>query len=284
MRILKQRLVFLASGMKIDDALQMFMHPMPDSALHRALEHRPELMGVIVWPFVCTNWNARMRLQRIEDHFRAVDAMGSPFDFPPDEMRQILDLGDIAPDLRVVLDQAKWFMREGLQVINLFIQDKRIYSLAFSLTFEDDEVVVCVGAIQGVDTEGIMDNYKDLTKALHGMRPRDFLMELFRTLCRCLGIRKIYAVNDARRQHRSSYFGPDKSKALFLNYNDIWEERGGEQYDDDFFVFSTETPMKNLDDVPSKKRAMYRRRYELLNSLEERLCTELHVTSSSLPT
>ena len=276
-RVLKRRLYYVVKSLRSISSLQVYMHPREGSPLQRVMRQRPELVGVTIWPYICSSWGAETCLQKIDEHFRAIEKMGSMLDFPVSEMLPLLDLADVATDLRVVLDQPKWFMREGLFVINLFLLDVRVYSLAFSLAFEEGEVVAHVGAIQGVDVEGILGDYKDMTKALHGMRPRDFLVESFRIFCRCMEIIRIYAVNDAKRQHRSSYFGSEKSGELLLNYNDIWVERGGVQNSEDFFVLSIETPMKSLDEVPSKKRAMYRRRYELLLSIEERMQMNLKV-------
>lgn len=273
-RILKQRVSYFAKGAALISSLQVFMHPRAGSPLQRAMQQRPELVGVVIWPYICKSWSANTCLQRIDEHFKVMESMDSMLDFPVDEQLLLLDLADVTADLRVVLDQPRWFMREGMLVLNLFAQDVRIYSLAFSFAFEEGKIVSYVGAIQGVDTEGIMGDYKNLTKTLDGMRPRDFLVELFRMFSRCVGVTKIYAVDDAKRQHRSSYFGTEKSEELFLNYNAIWEERGGVRDSEDFYALPMETPLKNLDEVPSKKRAMYRRRYELLKSLEGRM----HVT------
>jgi uncharacterized protein len=269
-RILKRRLSYVAKGATLIGPLQ------------RAMEQRPELAGVVVWPYICTSWNATSRLQRIDEHFKVMESIGSVLDFPINGQLLLLDLTDVSANLRVVVDQPKWFMREGMLVLNLFSQDVRIYSLSFSFALEKGKVVAYVGAVQGVGVEGIMGDYKDLTKALHGMRPRDFQVELFRIFCRCLDVSKIYAVNDDKRQHRSRYFGTAKSEFLFLNYNAIWQERGGVRDGEDFFVLSIETPVKKLDRVPSKKRAMYRRRYELLKSLEERMQVTLSINQSVL--
>jgi uncharacterized protein VirK/YbjX len=278
-RILNRRLSYVAKSARVINSLQVYMHPREGSPLQRIMRQRPALVGATIWPYICLSWSAETRLQRIEEHFGVIEKLGSQLDFPVTEMLSLIDLADVATNLRVVLDQPKWFMREGLFVINLFIQDVRIYSLAFSFAFEEGEIVTHIGAIQGVDVEGILGDYKDLTKALHGMRPRDFLVELFRIFCCCLGVSKIYAVNDAKRQHRSSYFGSQKSEELLLNYNDIWVERGGVQDSEDFFALSVETPMRNLEEVPSKKRAMYRRRYELLQSIEARMQSALKVNA-----
>ena len=283
-RILKRRLNYLVKGARLIGHLQPLIHPREGSPLQRAMKQRPELAGVVIWPYICVSWDTKTSLQRIDEHFRVIEAMGTMLDFSSDKALTLLNLVDVDTDLRVVLDQPKWLIREGLFVINLFLRDVRIYSLAFSFAFEDAKIVTFIGALQGVDSEGILENYKRLTKKLHGMRPRDFLIELFRIFCRCVGVSKLYAVNDAKHLHNSSYFGKTKSRKIFQNYNGIWTERGGVQGNEDFFVLSLETPVKNIDEISTNKRAMYRRRYELLESLEERMQITLKEIAASSET
>lgn len=271
LRRLRGRVKFILQALKCRDSLQPFTAPEAGSAVSRAMEKRPELLGAVHWPYICANWDARTRLQHIADHFKVIDSLGPPLDFPIDQSFQVLDLADVQESLRVVLDQPRWFMREGLLVLNLFAGDVRIYSIAFSFGREAADTVAYVGAIQGGNTDGVMAEYKDLTKTLHGMRPRDFLVELLRSFCRAAGVKKIYAIADASRQHRSSYFGRAKSDVLSLDYDEIWTERGGTKVNDDFFVLAMAPAFKPLEEVASKKRAMYRRRYELLESIDVRI-------------
>lgn len=266
-----RRFEFLMQAMRSIDALRPFMHPKAGTPLHRLMTKRPETVGAVLWPYQCTEWNATTRLKRIDDHFKIVERMGAPWDLAPGDALSLLDLDELSGGLRVVLDQPQWFMREGQLALNLFAGEVRLFTLAFSFGFDADGITAYVGAIQGGNTTGIQEEYKDLTKSLHGMRPRDFLVELFRTFCRCLDIPRIHAVADAARQHRSKYFGAAKAATLILNYDEIWRERGGVKADDGFFILSCTAPVRNLDDVPSKKRAMYRRRYELLFELENKL-------------
>jgi uncharacterized protein len=272
-RRLKARVGFVVKARRVGHELAAFDGG--TGSLSRAMAHRPEITGAAVWPFVCASWGAERRLRQIREHFELVDAIGGVLDFPMDQSLQVLDLAELQPGLKVMLDQPRWFMREGQLVLNLFAGDVRIYSIAFSLGREGERTIAYVGAIQGGNTDGVMADYKDLTKTLHGMRPRDFLVELLRTLCRVLGVSKILAVADERRQHRSSYFGAAKAEVLSLNYDDIWTERGAVRENDEFFALSIDAPLKSLDDVPSKKRAMYRRRYELLDSLEAGMAATL---------
>ncbi len=278
---LRSRLTFCLNACVVGSALRPFLSSTGDPNLDLALAERPEIVGAVVWPYVCSSWSPKRRLTHLAQHFRIARSLGPTFAFPIEETRTLLDLSDLIQNLSVVLDQAKWFMREGPLVINLFIAEVRIFSLAFSFADQDGRYVVYVGAIQGGRTIGILDDYKELTKAFQGLRPRDLLIELLRMLCRHFGVHEILAVADASRQHRSAYFGADKASSLALNYDSIWEDRGGVRYDADFFVLPVLAPAKSIEEIPSKRRAMYRRRFELLEALERRLRATLTKSSDA---
>src|SRR5262249_51543573 len=146
----------------------------------------------------------------------------------------------------------------------LFLADTRMFSLAFSLAFQDDALIAYVGAVQGRDIEGVLAEYRELTKAAHGMRPRDLLIEVFRIFCSTLGVTRILAVSDQYRHHRHAYFSKAQ-KTFFNNYDEVWTERGGIRVDPMFFELAVETSQRDLDAIPAKKRGMYRRRYDMLN-------------------
>jgi uncharacterized protein VirK/YbjX len=269
---LKGRLTFMVSAIRFSKSLQPFLHAADGSLINKLMTQRPETVGAIVWPYQCHTWVPKARLDRIREHYSVIDSLSPRIDFPMDGALKLLDLGNVYESLHVVLDQPIWFMREGQLVINLFIDNVRIFSLAFSFARESGEVVAYVGAMQGRNIEGLLDKYREITKAMHGMRPRDFLFELFRAFCRALGVSKIYAVSDASRHHRSAYFGSKaKDGELTLNYDEIWLERGGVLQNSDFYVFNVDQQIKNLEEVPSKKRSMYRKRYEFLETTEAQM-------------
>lgn len=266
----RRRLAFMAGALRLRRPLHAFLHPPPGSALARAVAVRPELLGAVVSPCVCAHWDAPTRLAHLQQHFAAVERRAL-FDFALDGARELLDLGDLQPGLRVVLDQPRWFTREGPLVLNLFDGEARIYSLCFSFGGDAEAPDVYIGAIQGGNRDGLLDAYRDLTKALHGLRPRDLLIELLRMLCRGAGVRRLHAVADANRQHRAAYFGDAKAATLGLDYDAIWTERGGVAGEDGFFELPLQAPPRPLEDVPSKKRATYRRRQEMLQALQARI-------------
>jgi len=159
-------------------------------------------------------------------------------------------------------------------VISLCEETERRYTLAFSLGSVNGETVAYVGSLQGGGgAENMLEIYRALTHALHGIRPRDFLFTSFRLLCRQLGVQRILAISDRARLHRNPYF---KNKVgLFSDYDAIWKELGGVPLDNGFFEFGVPVVYREPADIPTRKRAQYRRRYAMLDGIAaqmERVC------------
>jgi uncharacterized protein len=233
------------------------------------MAHRRHTLGAIVWPYQCLSWDIGTRLGKICEHCSVLEDIGGPINFPIDDQLVLLDLSEIREGLRVIVDQPEWFMREGQLVINLFLKEVRIYSLAFSLSYREGKIIAFIGALQGTDFQGGLDLYRELTKAFYGLRPRDLLLELFDMLCKRLGVKEILAVSDSHRHHRSAYFGTEP-RLFSVNYDEIWTDRGGTRVDPTCYRLQL-GQRRDLDSLPSKKRSMYKRRYELLSLLRQRL-------------
>lgn len=245
--------------------------PTGDGGLHRALQERPELLGVAVWPYIHAGWVFEQKVQAVENHYSQVDRIAPRLDLSVSESLLVASLDDIRPGLRLVLDRAQWFMREGELVLNIFTLERRLFSVAFSLGLDGERSVVRIGGLQGVRDENILDVYRELTKSLHGLRPRDFLLDALKSMCSTLGIKTILAIADANRQHRHAYFGAGKSQHLEGDYDEVWSEHGGVLRESGFFEFHSQIECRSIEDIPSKKRSMYRKRYEFLDSLGARI-------------
>src|SRR5262249_34282003 len=131
--ITSRRLRYFARALRVYGALKPFMHAPKPKSLGKLMTQRQETVGAVIWPYQCLAWDARTRLNRIRDHYSIIDSLGGPIDFPVNERLVLLDLVEIHEGLRVVLDQPKWFMREGQLTINLFLGELRLFSLVFSL-------------------------------------------------------------------------------------------------------------------------------------------------------
>jgi uncharacterized protein VirK/YbjX len=156
-------------------------------------------------------------------------------------------------------------------VLSLFEGDARLYSVAFSFGRRNGQPVVYVGAIQGRSGEGMSERYAALTRELHGCRPRDLVVWSLLFIAEALQIDKLYAVSDQCRHLRvARLFGRTNSRPS-ADYDEIWRDRGGVATAEGFFVMDTRYAPRPLEEIPARKRAMYRRRYEMLGQLRASL-------------
>lgn len=246
----------------------------PSTFARTLLAERPEVLGAAVWPYQNAAWDARTRLRRICAHCHEVDRLGGIFSFAPGRSVILAELGLHHPGLRLVLDQPSWFIREGGLTLNLFVGSFRAYSVAFSFfRDEDGALAVYIGALQGRRTDRALDLYRDLTRSIHGIRPRDFLLDCLRMLCRTIGVERLYAVSDSAR-HCCPDSADDRHTAA-ADYDQIWRERGGRPVGPDTFRLPVEAPRRALEDVRPNKRSLRRRRYAFLDALEREIAETL---------
>ena len=251
--VLIHRILFFVRALLIYPSVKPLIEAPRDSPLGRLMEDRPKTVGAVIWPYQCSGWNPRTRLARIRDHYAVVKEIGGMIDFPPNGKIALLDLSDIAERLNVIVDQPAWVLREGQLALSLFLTDIRIYTLVFSLFHHNNGIAAFVGSIQGRDAEGALEEYRELTKALHGIHPRNLLIKIFQMLCAELGIKHIFAVSDEYRHHRDrQYFGEPPKEKFHSNYNEIWEERGAARIHPMFYELAVGDRERSFDYVINK--------------------------------
>ena len=248
--------------------LSRWMQQESNCMLQQQTERNPQLLGFVVWPYIHAGWIVKRRFDALSEHLQLVDQLYPWLALGEGDRREILSLDSPTTGLRLELDRPSWFIREGALVFNLFLRDHRLMSVAFSLAREHESVIAYLGGIQGSNREGVLDVYRELTKTLHGLRPRDFTLKGFQLFAGALGVTRIRCVADECRHHRHSYFGNSANLALHLNYDEVWEENGGRRLPSGFFELAVVPAAKPLAEVPARKRAMYRRRYQMLAEMD----------------
>lgn len=81
---------------------------------------------------------------------------------------------------------------------------------------------------------------------------------------RKLTLNEFFAVSDDHRIATHPYFA---GRLPRLSYNRVWEERGGWTIDETQFELPLLIQRRDLDEVGSKKRQMYRQRYALFEEI-----------------
>lgn len=253
-----------------------------DNPLRTAAVARfPLIEGAIYWPYINHAWPMQKRLAVIDQHYRLLQG--------PAAIIATATLADVAlatphaeyAGLKLVLEKAPWFLREGEIVLSLFVAEERLYSVAFTLGLEDGQTTAYIGALQGRNLPNAMEVYRDITHALHGMRPRDFLLYTHRLLCNAIGTHRLWAVCSEYRQHNGQYFGGSHQDKVAADYDEVWLEQGGTPLGNGFFELPITPRQKDMGEIPSRKRATYRRRYAMLDQLAGDIGAACNAASSA---
>ncbi|HEY3425780.1 MAG TPA: DUF535 family protein [Negativicutes bacterium] len=156
--------------------------------------------------------------------------------------------------------------KEGLMGISLRMAEKMIYQIIFWIASDkDDEMSLMIGALQG-SPDGL-DIARELTKNFYGYRPKNLILQALRVVACQLGLDRIYAVSNYGF-YANNHIRLDRK--LKTSLDAFWQETGGKECGDPRFwkILITE-PRKSLEEVQSHKRNLYRKRFAMLDTIEE---------------
>jgi uncharacterized protein VirK/YbjX len=282
---LKHQVILLSRALLFLPAIRKWFEISDNPLLTMALKRFPLMHGMIYWPYINHTWPMERRLAAINQHYRMLDGPAAIIAHATFEEVELARVEEYV-GLRLVLDKTVWFLREGEIVLNLFVRDQRFYSIVFTLSVDAGKPLMVVGALQGANSDAAQGIYRDITHALHGLRPRDLLMVALKLLCAELGVQRIWAVSNDMRQHNSPYFGDSHKEKVLVAYNEVWLEHGGIELDNGFFEIPAMVRYKDMSEIPTRKRATYRRRYQMLDKLAvdiKTVCAE-HAVQPSVST
>lgn len=251
-----------------------FLDATDNSYFMQEIENRPDILGILVWPYIHKDWSFIEKANVIKMHYNKIKKIPA-LCINTGDSKKILDVSNVYSGLKVIVDRSKWYRREGELVLNLFVGDERIYSLAFTCGEINNKKTIYIGGIQGVNINNILAIYKNITKALYGMRPRDFLLKILIIICSEIGIEQILAISNKNRHHNHNYFKSKKTGNMSVNYDDIWKDMGAEKNKNGFYYTEPNLNLRPLDEIASKKRSMYRKRYALLDEISSEISINL---------
>ena len=236
-----------------------------------------EMLGMLEWPYLHNHWNISTKFEKVATHYEQI---AKPFPaltrMHLAEPFEVISFEHISKGVKVAVDYTEWFVREGEVVLNIFRDDLRVASMAFILGVRDGVKVAYIGAVQGihggVSAEESLDIYKQLTKDFQGLRPRSLLLEVLKVVLSELGMEKLFGVSEQHRHHRHKYFHHDEHTVFKNDYNAFWEEHEGvlDQVSG-FYEIPMTLSIKDMAEIPSKKRSMYKRRYEIIHSIKNNI-------------
>ncbi|WP_334156685.1 VirK/YbjX family protein [Oryzomicrobium sp.] len=235
------------------------------------------LFEVIHRPYLHRGWSGAQRYVAVLGHYRLVESLRD-FSFYDAHLRPVSLWTDEIEGRRVelALHKDRRFCREGELALSLFVDGQRQLSLAFLLAELESRRVIYVGCLQGTSAPDCKETLAACTRAMHGLRPRDLLLWALRQIGQEIDARDIYAISHRFQQYASWHYTFGGGKTIQANYDDAWTEAGGVALSNGFFHLPVQVEERPLSEVKSSKRAMYRRRYEMLAAMRQEILVSLH--------
>ncbi|HBC7431926.1 VirK/YbjX family protein [Enterobacter bugandensis] len=147
------------------------------------------------------------------------------------------------------------------------VQNTVLAELTFTLCQFEGKSTLFIGGLQGAKAHVPHELIQKATKACHGLFPKRLLVEAAMTFGAAFPVAQIVAVSNATHIYRSWRYRKKKEGKLLADYDGFWSSLGGEKQESGHFMLPLAMPRKPVEEIASKKRAEYRRRYALLDSL-----------------
>lgn len=164
--------------------------------------------------------------------------------------------------------------KEGMMSVMLRLDKKPLYQMIFWIAPDKKgDMSMFVGAMQGPNMDNARDVVKKVTKYCHAYRTKNLILYLTQAVARSLGMKHIYAVTNYG-YYANNHVRTDRK--LKTDFSEFWTEAGGHPTDDMRF---DELPLvearKTMEEVPTRKRAVYRKRFAMLDALDAEVAEKM---------
>jgi uncharacterized protein len=169
--------------------------------------------------------------------------------------------------LELVLQFEPGQRKEGLLSVMLKLGDQSLYQIVFWISKDKtDEWAMWIGAMQGPNMDNAKEIVKKITKKCFAYRTKNLILYAAQAIARELDLAGIYAVTN-EGYYANNHVRMDRK--LKTSFSDFWQEAGGEPCGDKrFFKLPRREHRKTIEEVPTRKRAVYRKRFALLDEID----------------
>ncbi len=207
--------------------------------------------------YLCSRWPLDRRLEALRSHYAfALERFPRPL-FDQLYRARRVNLGRVAlrdgKGLHVILKAPRLRDREGELSLSITDDDGLQISYA-AVSFIDGGRSLVIGCLQGAAHESGRDAVREFTRQCHGLRPKNLLLSMVRSVAEAMGAERVLGIGNAAHPR------PDKIKA---DYDTFWLEAGAVPAEDGFFAMPPHEPVRDAAEVESKRRAEFRRREAL---------------------
>ncbi|PJO78605.1 DUF535 domain-containing protein [Neisseria brasiliensis] len=218
----------------------------------------------LIHAYMDKRFNGKQRLSVMTNDLKAARSLFGQRAFAQiahaDSSTNSIVLSQLTDELSLCLHRNDNCVDEGWWAVSLRdTANQRLYAATFA--FINHRLVV--GSVQGPAGEHAKDLVKKLTKQLHGLRPQNLVVTALQYLAACLSLENIAGISQADQVKLRWRL----KKRVQMDYDVFWQNVDAKLHDDGYWHLPAIPTRKELTEIESKKRSMYRKRYEILDKL-----------------
>jgi uncharacterized protein VirK/YbjX len=269
---LKERVKMLAGALLFPRVTKRWLQELESVPVLRTLaEREPRMHYQIYQPYLSGHLGVGARAIAMAAHYRLLHELGWGRMALMSSTSPIVAArlaGKSSAEFEILLSTAHVNEREGEQALQLAIDGRVIYTASFSFGLDGGRRQLTIGSLQGLRAADGEDCMRLATRELHGTRPSNFMLTLLRDLAAVIGCSDVILVSNRNRivvNHR-------RRKRITFDYDAIAGELGGALNAHRNFLLAPRVA-DSLDEreIPSPKRAAYRRRTALIASARNQI-------------
>ena len=165
--------------------------------------------------------------------------------------------------------------KEGLLSVMLRLDEEPLYQIIFWIvpSPDDRKYSMWIGAMQGPNMADAKEVVKQATKVCHSYRTKNLVLYVAQAAARAFELKHIYAVTN-EGYYANNHVRVDRK--LKTDFSTFWKEAGGHKtIDPRFYELPLVESRKTIEEVPTRKRAVYRRRFQMLDEIDEEVAEQM---------
>jgi len=269
----RARFVFrtVVRGKKYIDEMQVVFEL---GKLKDAIAANPKQYEKIFRPYLFASLKLSDRMKYVKNHYefivqnwskRLIDAVYVDRYF---ELAKMRFSDDAESSFSIILSREPSFANEGeIYIAVCDANGSRIFALNFNFTKSECGNGILIGCMQCPASDDARNVVKQLTKEMHGLRPHHLLTFALQQIAQVYKLCEVIAVTTAGHVYNAT----GRGERIKTDYDGFWEEASGNKINDNFYALPLIEERKSMEEIKSNKRAMYRRRFEMMDDISEQI-------------
>ena len=248
-----------------------------DPGMHPFISKMPMLVFKPMRAYLSIRWDMTQRKKVIWETYELIRKYPVFQKALLDKEGAVISRYQLEPygELSVTLCYHHMVYKEGelMVILKNATRNSELYKMAFSFEKMPNGDYTCyIGCIQGGGKN--KEEIKSATKAMHGLRPSALMIFIVREINKSMGIRitKLRGLGNSIHPFKKRHLiHLPSAHGIVFDYDSFWIEAEGELCEDGWYNLPLKSERRESSEMKSNKRAMYNRRYAMLDAVSQRI-------------